>query len=75
MPDTLDQLKRVFIFMINEGVIMSFSLLLNRIKVDPKSACNSVILTNILWILEDFSAGDTQEVAAIIDDGIVARVF
>jgi hypothetical protein len=61
--------------MINEGVIMSFSILLNRIKVENLNACSSDILTNVLWVLEDFAASDNIEVAAILDNGIVARVF
>jgi hypothetical protein len=80
IPLTSDGLKHVFAFMINEGVILSFSLLLNRIRSDsiinsPKDIMICSLTTKVLWILEDFAGGDKEEVRAILDNGIVARVF
>lgn len=45
--------------MIDEGVIMSFSMLLGRIKqLNGINKDTAAIITDVLWILEDFAAGD-----------------
>ncbi len=76
MPKTLAQLRHIFAYMTKEGVILTFSTLLGRVKqLNRLNQGNGAMIADILWILEDFAAGEDEEVREILDTGIVARVF
>src|SRR5687767_6757684 len=80
MPCKPEEMNHVFHFMVMQGVIMSISLLIKRINIEANTDLTVILSfpltslqSNVLWLLEDFSAGKSPEVSAILDTGIVAR--
>ena len=66
-----ENIKEIFNFMIDQGVIYSISILLHKLISDVQNG----LLSDLLWLLEDFAAGDKEEVKTLLQQNIVGRVI
>lgn len=58
--------------MAQEGIIYNFSISIAKIT---QTDIQHPLLRSILWILEDFSAGNSKENTELLNCNIVGRLF
>jgi hypothetical protein len=58
--------------MIDQGIVLNISLQIKRLA---QTDISNPLLKQILWLLEDFSAGSSEHSQVLMNSNIVTRVF
>eukprot|EP00347_Sterkiella_histriomuscorum_P012348 403368940 len=70
LPNSHHEILEAFSFMIDEGIMKTFSQLIFKLQ----GFVFHPLLSNILWLIEDFSGAEKEQEQELLDSNIIARL-